>query len=84
MSRNSCRGNHWERFRRFCIKRANWKCARCGKGGRLECHHKIPLSRGGAKWDLRNIEVVCRACHFDEHRAHLPERQQWLDLIADL
>ena len=50
------------------IRQAGRKCQRCGRSGRLEVHHKVKVSKGGAKYDPANLEVICRACHFDEHR----------------
>ena len=26
-------------------------------------HHIIPVSRGGAEWDLNNLELLCTGCH---------------------
>ena len=63
------------------MERAGWRCQRCGSTGRLEAHHRVPLSKGGVKFHLSNIEIVCRRCHFAEHRPPSdPERDAWREL----
>ena len=56
------------------MRRAGYRCevARCGshgiRGGRLQVHHRIKLADGGAPFDLANLKVLCRACHFILHK----------------
>lgn len=84
MSRRSIRGSGWRHFRHAFIKVRGRRCERCGGRGRLEVHHKVPLAEGGAKWDVSNLEILCRRCHFDEHRPVAdPERQEWLAFVED-
>ena len=76
----------WRHVRRKALKRANYECERCGRVGRLEVHHKEPLAKGGAPYDLRNLEVLCRPCHFaetaEQNRRLPPDhpRRQLIDL----
>lgn len=42
------------------------RCAYCGKEGRLEPEHKIPLARGGSN-DIGNIVPACRNCNAKKH-----------------
>ena len=46
-------------------------CHRCqGKGftvAATDLHHVIPLSRGGALMDERNVEPLCADCHKAHH-----------------
>ena len=58
----------WAKFRQEIFERDVWRCAKCGKAGRLECHHKHPLEDGGAPYDEANAETLCRDCHIDVHR----------------
>jgi len=61
----------WKRVRREALKLANWRCSRCRGVGRLEVHHrhKLETDEGWARaFDISNLQVLCRSCHFDEHR----------------
>ena len=61
----------WQRVRWAALRRAGFRCERCGKPARLEAHHRVPLERGGPAYDLENVEVLC----FDHHRdAHQDDR----------
>ena len=76
----------WERVRREVFDRDGWKCSLCGKYGRLECDHLVPLERGGDPWDLDNLQALCRRCHLgksrDEAREHMrPGARAWANLI---
>ena len=77
MSRNHRRlpWRAWERLRRAALDRDGWRCTRCGSPLDLECHHIVPLDKGGAALALANVETLCRGCHLGEH---LPaERRAW-------
>ena len=61
----------WRAVRRQAIAKANHVCERCGAPGRLEVHHisKLETQDGWERaFDLSNLLVLCRSCHFDEHR----------------
>ena len=30
-----------------CLERDGYKCRKCGRGGRLEVHHTVPVQDGG-------------------------------------
>ena len=41
----------WFRLRRFVFDRDGWRCRQCGKAGRLEAHHVVPVARpAGRSW----------------------------------
>ena len=84
MSRHSCRGRPWIAFKEECKRRARYRCERCKCRGRLEVHHIVPLSQGGERYSFDNVEVICRRCHFDEHRTDRmdAQRQAWRDYIG--
>lgn len=63
------------------MERAGWRCSRCKGTGRLEVHHKVALAAGGDRFALSNLEVLCRRCHFEEHKVSDPERDAWKELI---
>lgn len=55
------------RIREEVIREADGTCAWCGvHGGRLDCHHRLPRSRGG-KDDRQTLVAVHRLCHRHIH-----------------
>lgn len=73
----------WRWARREALARAGGRCERCGAPGRLEVHHRKALAKGGAAYDLANLEVVCRRCHFAEHgKPRVRGRDEWFRLLA--
>lgn len=65
-------GDQWERVRSAVLRRNGHACRRCGcPDGTYETapavHHVVPVSEGGARWDARNLETICHACHMAEH-----------------
>ena len=68
--RHAHRGSlRWDAVRRSVLKRAGYRCRRCGRGGRLEVDHVRPLHRGGAVFDLANLQALCTSCHVAKTRA---------------
>ena len=77
----------WARTRRAVFTRDGYRCRLCGAPGRLECHHVVPLHRGGAQYDPDNCETLCRGCHIRHHRGddrRTPGRGAWLEFIQEL
>jgi 5-methylcytosine-specific restriction endonuclease McrA len=64
--------SYWRILRDFVILAASERCERCSRpqitGLRtLEVHHRCYLHRG-REWRYReDLEVLCRACHRQEH-----------------
>ena len=53
----------WMELRRQIFERDDFTCQYCGeRGGKLECDHKIPVSRGGSH-DPSNLTTACFACN---------------------
>jgi len=53
----------WARMRKRIFERDNFTCVYCGKrGGRLECDHIMPVSRGGLTEDA-NLVTSCIGCN---------------------
>jgi len=53
----------WNRLRAIIFKRDDFTCAYCGeRGGRLECDHIVPVSRGGHHGE-DNLVTACFACN---------------------
>ena len=71
----------WDRIRLRAIAAAGRRCARCGRPGRLEAHHRDPLANGGDN-DLV-LEVVCRECHLARHHTPDPARAAWARFLIE-
>jgi 5-methylcytosine-specific restriction endonuclease McrA len=53
----------WRVLREAVFYRDDYTCTYCGdRGGRLECDHIHPISRGGRS-DLSNLTTACRDCN---------------------
>ena len=84
----------WHKLARFVKDRDGWRCRECGKSGRLETDHRVPISKTGAglagQWDPSNLQTLCRSCHFikshkerkDALRPPQGESFKW-DLLVD-
>ena len=79
----------WQLLRLRAFERDAWRCVRCGRAGRLEADHIVPLHKGGAPYALDNIQSLCS----DDHRQKTledsghgpdPERAAWQKLVAEL
>lgn len=65
----------WKAARKRIFARDNWTCRYCASvGGRLECDHVVPVSRGGSNEDA-NLVTACRTCN-QAKGAHLVS--EWL------
>ena len=90
MSRNHVALNaaRWSRARRLTLKRDGYRCAGCGKAGRLEVHHVRELAKGGAPYAPENLKTVCRGCHIaltakSNRRFEPPHVVAWRTLAAE-
>ena len=53
----------WSKLRGDVFERDNYTCQYCGEvGGKLECDHKVPVSKGGGN-NLENLATACRTCN---------------------
>lgn len=66
------------KYRTKFLIECDYTCSKCKKrGGKLELHHKEPVyARPELAFDLSNIEVVCKNCHYEEHGKTL-DTQKW-------
>ena len=76
----------WAELRRQCFEAAGWRCVDCGRPGRLEADHIIPLVKGGLN-ELRNLAARCRGCHIEKTRRDFPATpapgvNAWRELLA--
>ena len=88
MRNHPCSTNRprWNRLRLKMLDKANWRCRKCGKAGRMELDHIQPVAHGGKWWTESNLMVLCRECHFlktgAENRLNSAEREAWADIVA--
>ena len=47
----------WRNVRLLVLDRDGWKCTKCGKAGRMEVDHRIPLEDGGELYGMGNLDV---------------------------
>lgn len=76
--RQNGRLNHqeWALIRSHVFERDDYTCAYCGdRGGKLECDHVHPISRGGSN-DIDNLITSCRACNRAKH-AKIVNIDEW-------
>ena len=78
MARHSARGRRWKRLRLRAFEERGFRCVKCGKAGRLEAHHVIPVADGGAPMRLTNIVPLCRGCHIKEHAGDKRARPRYM------
>lgn len=68
------------------LDKANWRCRKCGKAGRMELDHVQPVAHGGKWWSESNLQIICRECHFlktgAENRLNSAEREAWEAIVA--
>ena len=79
----------WQLLRLRIFERDGWRCRSCGKAGRLECDHVVPLHHDGAMYDPENLQALCVVCHRMKTRRenetwHDPEREAWRALVAEM
>lgn len=74
-------GGRWPAARKRALARAGHRCEKCGSASRLEVHHKEHRKDGGGH-ALRNLIVLCRRCHFSEHKGNAA-RAEWKELLGD-
>ena len=79
----------WAKVRARVLDRDGWQCQKCGKVGRLEVDHRVPLDIAPDRmYDLDNLQSLCRGCHFDKTRGERrgketpPEVQEWRDYLT--
>jgi len=56
----------WETRRLEALSSRGSACEKCGSGGILQLHHKVPLYRGGSNLS-DNLTILCESCHQAEH-----------------
>ena len=76
----------WQLVRRRVKDRDGWRCRKCGRAGRLEVDHIIPVKAGGDWWAEANLQTLCRPCHFaksagENAKPDAPDQAAWRELM---
>ena len=74
----------WAAVRLRVIERDGYRCTRCGKAGRLEVHHEVPVGMIDDPYAESNLRTLCRRCHIDVHRPtsyRTKGRKQWKERL---
>ena len=79
----------WQAVRIKAFERDGYRCTKCSRPGALEADHVIPLEKGGAEYDLGNIQSLCRRCHLaktedESGRVPLPGAARWRRMVAEI
>jgi len=63
----------WIEIRARIFQRDDYTCQYCGiRGGRLECDHVVPVSRGGQTVE-ENLKTACFSCNRSKRNKTLEE-----------
>ena len=65
-------GESWRRFRRYFLTQYP-QCAHCDRAAN-EVDHIQTLRDGGAKYDLENLQALCKSCHSRKTQAEMNGR----------
>ena len=82
-------GRVWAALRRRVFRRDGYRCRACGRPGRLECDHVVPLRQGGPLLHVDNLQTLCRSCHIEKtrsenRRAPTETEEEWVELVREL
>lgn len=56
----------WKSTRAKVVERDDGKCVVCLSTEELTVDHITPLSNGGKKYDMENLQTLCKICHSDK------------------
>ena len=76
----------WNKLRQKMLDAAGYRCRICHRPGKMELDHIIPIRQGGRWWSKRNLQIICKNCHFTkscrENRTNCVEREAWEAIVA--
>ena len=93
MSRYHTRLNprRWAAVRRAVLNRDNFRCVECGRAGKLEVDHIVPMQRepGQDVYNPNGLQTLCRTCHIEKTRREnrrtlTPAESAWRALVAEM
>lgn len=56
----------WRKFRRALLVEQGGYCVECNNtypDYMLHVDHITPIADGGPKWDIDNLQILCKRCH---------------------
>ena len=81
----------WAAVRRAVLNRDNFRCVECGRAGKLEVDHIVPMQRepGQDVYNPNDLQAICRACHIEKSRREnrrplTPAESAWRALVAEM
>ena len=76
----------WPRFRLMIFDRDGYRCVDCGRPGRLEASHDLPVWKyPHLEMDETNVKARCRPCHLAfDRRPTPPATVAWRQLVRDM
>ena len=81
----------WAAVRWAVFERDGYRCVECGRAGRLECDHVVPLQRepGQDPYDPNGLQTLCRGCHLaktatENRRPSTPAEAASRELVAEI
>ena len=82
--------SRWAVVRRAVLDRDGWRCTKCGRAGRLEVHHVVPLAVDPDQdpYAVEGLVALCRPCHFkrtadQNRRPPGPQEAGWKSLVGE-
>ena len=78
----------WRLLRMKTLHRDGFRCRHCGKAGKLEVDHILPIWKGGTDRE-ENLQTLCRADHLRKTRREnakpmTPAEKRWARLVDHL
>ena len=89
--RNNINRRRWGAARMQALVRDGWRCRGCGRFAH-EVDHTTPVSRGGDRYNLSNLQTLCGGrggCHAkktarENGSVPLPGQAEWAALVDAL
>ena len=95
MSKNHIRisPRRWQVVRRKTLEKDGYRCRNCGRAGRLEVDHIVPLQIDSSEKNIyspEGLQTLCAVpCHRDKtlreiYKSLPPEVRAWESLVSEL
>ncbi len=75
-ARGYCSVAH-KKWRQAVLTRDAWQCQHCGRVAQrmAQADHIVPISKGGARYDVANGQTLCIKCHGRKTREE--QQREW-------
>ena len=79
----------WRKLRAQVLLRDGFRCQVCGRAGKMEVDHIVPMEKGGHPTDPDGLQAICVPCHIDKTRgergaAEIPGHAEWRALVSEI